>query len=513
MYKIAIDVGGTNTDAVITNYDGKVIAKVKENTTLDIQSGISKAITSVVNNAKVEPDKIKFAMLGTTQCTNAIVERAKLKPVVSIRLASDSTHAIKQYCSWPKELKSKVESQSFIVDGGYEYDGKEIKPINREQIINIVKSAPVQNYAISGVFSPLDKTQELDVKQIILDLEPQANVSLSHEIGSLSLLERENATILNSSLQDVIKLVAEGFEKALVTNGIKNAVPYICQNDGTIMNLEFATKHPILTISSGPTNSIRGGGYLSGCKDALIIDIGGTTTDVGAITKGLARESQGTTKIGGVESNFRMPDMISVGLGGGTIVTVDGENIQVGPESVGYQIVSKAQCFGGDVLTLSDVAKCLGRTDIGDYDPKIDYELAQKVDEIVNNMIINAATQMKVDANSVDIILVGGGVPIINPEYFKEDKIQLPEDSEVANAIGASIAQTSGSYEALIAMKGKDKEEVVQGVIDNATKLAIDSGADEASIEIVEVSKTPLAYHPEEAYVIKTKVIGDLLFN
>ncbi len=513
MYKIAIDVGGTNTDAVITDYAGKVIAKIKENTTLDIQSGISKAIESVVKIAQINPNQIKFAMLGTTQCTNAIVERTKLKPVVSIRLASEATHAIKQYCNWPEDLRQQVEAESHIVDGGYEYDGKVIKPINREQIIEIVNTSSIQNYAISGVFSPLDKMQELEVREIILELEPEANISLSHEIGSLSLLERENATILNSSLQNVIKLVTNGFENALIENGITNAVPYICQNDGTIMNLDFATKHPILTISSGPTNSIRGGGYLLGCKDALIVDIGGTTTDIGAITKGLARESQGTTQIGGVESNFRMPDMISVGLGGGTIVEINGDTIKVGPESVGYQIVNKAQCFGGETLTLSDVAKRLGRTKLGTCEPQISYELALKIDKIVNEMIVDAAMQMKIDANSVDIILVGGGVPIINPDYFQDDNIKLPENSEVANAIGASIAQTSGSYEVLVAMKGKDKEQVVKQIIDGAKQMAINSGADANSIEVVEVLKTPLAYHPEEAYVINTKVIGDLLFN
>ncbi len=513
MYKIAIDVGGTNTDAVLTDYDGNILGKTKQNTTLDIHSGISKAIEEIVGTANVDVSQVKFAMLGTTQCTNAIVERQKLKQVVSIRLATEATKSIKQYCDWPVDLREKVEAQSYIVDGGYEYDGQEISPINKKQIEEIVDNATVHNYAISGVFSPLDKKQEIEVRDIIKNLVPDANISLSHEIGSLSLLERENATILNSSLQDVIQLVTKGFKAALADNGIINATPYICQNDGTIMNLQFATTHPILTISSGPTNSIRGGGYLSGCKEALIVDIGGTTTDIGAITKGLARESQGTTKIGGVESNFRMPDMISVGLGGGTIVTVEEDNIKIGPQSVGYKIVTEAKCFGGDILTLSDIAKTLGRTDIGNCNPEIDIELAKQIDLKVNQMISDATTQMKVSADGVDIILVGGGVPIVNPDLFEEDYIKMPEHSEVANAIGASIAQTSGSYELLTAMKGKDKDKVVNNVIAKASQIAIESGADKDTIEVVEVEKTPLAYHPEEAYVIKTKVIGDLLFN
>lgn len=513
MYKVAIDIGGTNTDAVLTDYSGNILSKTKQNTTKDIQSGIDNALKKIVSLSKVDPAQIKFAMLGTTQCTNAIVERKKLDSVTTIRLASSATHAIKPFCDWPQDLKKIVDGGSFIVDGGYEYDGKEIKPINKNQIIEIVNNNKIHNYAISGVFSPLDPSQEQEVKEIILSIAPDANISLSSEIGSLSLLERENATILNSSLKQTIKLVTDGFKFALLNNGIKEATPYICQNDGTIMNLQYATDHPILTISSGPTNSIRGGGFLSKCSDALIVDVGGTTTDIGAIQSGLARESQGTSKIGGVESNFRMPDIISVGFGGGTIVTIDGDNISVGPESVGYNLITEAICFGGSTLTLTDVAKKLGRTNIGTHDVFIDIELAQKIDKIVNTEIQNAISQMKTEEGKSNLLLVGGGVAIINPEFFNTDNTFLLEHSEVANAIGASIAQTSGTYEALVALKGKDKDKVVNEICDKAIENAINSGACEESIEIVEIIKTPLSYHPEEAYTIKAKVIGDLTFK
>ncbi len=512
MYKIAIDVGGTNTDAVITNEDNKLIAKTKVNTSLDIVSGITKAMQEVTAISGIDLSQVKWAMLGTTQCTNAIVERKKLEKVEVIRLAGQSGHAIEPFCDWPQDLVETINGGYHIVDGGYDYDGSEIAAINYQQIDDIISNNTTHNYAICGVYSPLNNEQEQAVADYIASKDANANISISSQIGSLNLLERENATILNSSLRTVINTVVSGFKDGLIAVGITNAKAYICQNDGTIMNASYALSYPILTISSGPTNSIRGGAKLAVAKDAIIVDIGGTTTDVGAVVKGLARESQGKTAIGGVESNFRMPDMISIGVGGGTIVTIENDNIKIGPESVGYQLTQKALCFGGDTLTLSDVAKRLGRIEIGDtnVDDKLSLQLATEIDRKTNEMILVAIEAMKTEAVRTQVILVGGGSIVANPKYFTEDDIIIPENYGVANALGASIAQTSGSYESLIAMIDKDRESEVAKVVDLAIENAITTGADRQTIEVVSISQTPLSYHPQEAYVVKAKVIGDL---
>ena len=95
-----------------------------------------------------------------------------------------------------------------------------------------------------------------------------------------------------------------------------NAEVYLSQNDGTLMTMEHARRYPILTIACGPTNSIRGASYLSRRDDAIVIDVGGTTTDLGVLSHGFPRESGVAVTIGGVRTNFRMPDLVSVGLGG-----------------------------------------------------------------------------------------------------------------------------------------------------------------------------------------------------
>src|SRR5690606_38196038 len=125
---------------------------------------------------------------------------------------------------------------------------------------------------------------------------------------------------------------------------------FVSQNDGTLMNAEFVEKYPVLTFASGPTNSMRGAAYLSGIKDALVADIGGTTTDIGVLANGFPRESSVTVDIGGVRTNFRMPDILALGLGGGSLVSQT-PPVKIGPQSVGYQLREKALVFGGDTLT------------------------------------------------------------------------------------------------------------------------------------------------------------------
>ena len=139
-------------------------------------------------------------------------------------------------------------------------------------------------------------------------------ISRSHEIGSIGLLERENATVLNAALTGVAERATEGFAAALRASGI-TAAAFLSQNDGTLMTFERAAGQPVLTIGSGPTNSLRGGGWLAGLRDAVVVDVGGTTADLGVLVKGFPRESAAAVEVGGVRTNFRMPDLVSVALG------------------------------------------------------------------------------------------------------------------------------------------------------------------------------------------------------
>lgn len=514
MYKLGIDVGGTNTDAVLIDDALRVAASLKTPTTNDISSGINQAIHDILAMADIDRNSIQQAMLGTTQCTNAIVENKHLAPVALVRLAAPAMMGIVPMVDWPENLTSFVQA-SITVKGGYEYDGKEISPLDEEALYKFFQEikGKIQSIAISCVFSPIRKEQEDRCAEIAREvLGDDVIISKSNEIGSLSFIERENATILNAGLYEVARSFTDGFAQSLEKEGVTHADIYLSQNDGTLMTMEDAKRYPILTIACGPTNSIRGAAYLSRMKDGIIIDVGGTTTDFGVIQHGFPRESSVAASIGGVRTNFRMPDVISIGLGGGSIVHEENGEILVGPESVGYEITRKAKVFGGDVLTATDIAVRLGMAEIGNPElvKDVDIEFAKKAMKIIRAMVEEGIDKMKVNNQDVDVILVGGG-SIIIPEVLEGSaQVIKPVHYGVANAIGSAISKVSGTYEQLVNYDETPREEAMAKAKVEAIKLAVEAGASEDTVEIIDVEDVPLAYYPGNTARLKIKAAGDL---
>ena len=304
-----------------------------------------------------------------------------------------------------------------------------------------------------------------------------------------------------------------GFAASLRQEGITGAEIYLSQNDGTLMTLEQAGRYPIRTIACGPTNSIRGAGWLSGCRDAIIIDAGGTTTDLGVIRNGFPRESGVASSIGGVRTNFRMPDILSIGLGGGSIVrTAPDGRITVGPDSVGYAITERALVFGGDTLTASDIAVRLGMAEMGDpaLVSHIDPDFARRVMDVIREMAEDALDAMKTSAGDADVILVGGGSVILPQTLAGAGTVLRPDHFGVANAIGGAISKVSGSFEGLFDYDRADRASSLETARNQAVARAVRAGAKPGTVEIVEVEEVPLAYHPGRTSRIKVKAAGDL---
>ena len=335
--RIGIDVGGTNTDAVLM--DGRtVVGWAKSPTTRDVSSGITNVLTTLLTETQVTPGAIRAVMLGTTHFTNAVVERRNLSRTAVLRIGLPATAALRPFVDWPQDLVQAIGGVSYLVHGGYEFNGRPIAPLNTDEIREAARKIRDQGIAcigVSSVFSPVNPDQEQQAAAILAEEIPGARISLSHEIGRIGLLERENAAAMNACLAHLAERIVNSFRDALRGLGI-TAPFFISQNDGTLMSAEFVEKYPVLTFASGPTNSMRGAALLSGLKDAVVVDIGGTTSDVGVLVNGFPREASVAVRIGGVRTNFRMPDVISFGLGGGSHVKPD--PLQVGPQSVGYEL-------------------------------------------------------------------------------------------------------------------------------------------------------------------------------
>ena len=515
MYKLGIDVGGTNTDAVLIDEARQVVAEIKNPTSGDIYEGILGAIRNVLAASGVNPAEIRQAMLGTTQCTNAIVERKGLEPVAVLRIGAPATLGIPPMVDWAEDIKKVVAAQA-IIGGGFEYDGKELWPFDEDAARKFFESVKgkVQSVAISCVFSTVRNEHEQKAAELCRDVMGDGvHITISSEIGSMGLIERENAAILNAALYRVAERFTDGFAKSLAELGISNADIYLSQNDGTLMTMEHARRYPILTIACGPTNSIRGASYLSSLRDALVVDVGGTTTDLGVIRNGFPRESSVAVTIGGVRTNFRMPDVLTIGLGGGSIVRqhADG-SVTVGPDSVGYCITEKALIFGGDTITATDIAVRLGMFELGDKSKTdcIRIEVAEKAMDAIRRLAEDAIDAMKVSGDEVDVILVGGGSIILPGRLAGAGSVTKPEHFGTANAIGSAISKVSGTFEKLIDYDKVPRDEALAEAKREAADMAVNAGAIRETVEIIEVEDVPLAYYPGNTNRVKIKAAGDL---
>ncbi len=509
--RIGVDVGGTNTDAVLMDGE-KVVGWHKTPTTPDVTDGITTAMKTVLRETKIPVRRIKAVMIGTTHFTNAVVERKRLMQTAAVRLGLPATEALPPMVDWPPDLRATIGDHKYLVHGGHEFDGREISPLDEKEVRDAardIKSRGIKAVAISAVFSPVNSSFEERAAEIIRNQIPDASLSLSHEIGRMGLLERENAAILNACLGDLAKAIVQSFRQAL--KDVKIDAPfYLSQNDGTLMSADFAEKYPVLTFASGPTNSMRGAAFLSGAKDAMVVDLGGTTSDVGMLLRGFPREASVAVEISGVRTNFRMPDVYSFGLGGGSIVSK--EPVKIGPQSVGYELNTKALVFGGSVLTATDLAVAGGLADIGDAGAvkQLDSAFVRTALDEMQAMVEIAVDRMKTSAEPIPLILVGGGTILVSGQIKGASEMVKPEHFPVANAIGAAIAQVGGETDRVFALAEMGRDEALRQARQEATDKAVAAGAREETVTIVDVEEVPLAYLPSNAVKIRVKAVGDL---
>ncbi len=496
--RIGIDIGGTNTDGVIIDGQDRIIEAVKYSTTAHLEKGFEDVLTALLNQSKINSEQIMGVFVGTTHATNAILQCKDLYRVGVIRLAGHQPITLPPAYGWPKKLLHNILSGSLTLDGGFECDGRSLTKFNSLQIQEAAQKLiekGAESLAICGVFSPLHPEQEVIAAEIIRKaLGENVPVSLSHCIGGIGFIERENATILNAALKKVMK---SGF-KYLLSSCQKLGVQcplYVTQNNGSLISLEEAMEYPVLTISAGPTNSFVGGVKLAGLNDALVVDIGGTSTDVGVVHNGFPRRCLHNSSIGGVSLNFSMPDVISIAVGGGSHVRLEGNQVVIGPESVSRKLFEEAVSFGGPQLTLTDIALALGHIKIpqarvesviGDYDAKCVINAAR-------DRIYSLVKQIEAEKGHLPVILVGGGASLIPLSVFGDRYIH-PEHASVANAYGAALAEVAVTVNKVVCLDNREAE--IELLKEETFAKLRNKGACSATSRIVDVSVLPYFYMP-----------------
>ncbi len=509
MRRIGIDVGGTNTDAVLIE-DGKVIRAVKAPTSEDVTTGILDSLKALGSTGALKDRKVDGVMIGTTHFINAVVQRRHLTRVGALRLGMPATSTLPPFCDWPEDLAALVRGGVWMVEGGHEYDGRLFMPLDEAAVTKAaeeMKKLGLKSVAISAIFSPLDPGHERRAAELVAKVLPDASITCSSDLGRIGLLERENAGLLNAALADLARETIAAFEKSIRDSGI--AAPlFITQNDGTVAEAGQARRLPVYSFASGATNSMRGAAYLSGLKDAMVIDVGGTTTDVGQLKNGFPREANSVVKVGGVRTLFRMPDLLSIGLGGGSHVELD--PLKVGPVSVGYRLLKDGIAFGGRQLTTTDIAVATGLLKLGDRAKvaHLDAATCRKVFDEAARLAEEAIDRMKTEAGDIKLIAVGGGAFLIPDRMPGVSQVIHVEHGDCANAVGAAIAQVSGECDQIFKdMTRVDAIAAAQGI---ANDRAVAAGAARNSLSTIESEDMPLAYLPGNSVRVRVRVVGDV---
>ena len=326
---LGIDTGGTYTDAVLFSDNAGVLAKAKSLTTKhDLVIGISGAVDAVLAKFDGDVSNIALTSISTTLATNALVE-GKGGSIALVMIGFEEQDMEKS------GLKEALAGDPVIfIPGGHDVSGNERKlDMSALDEFILLHGNNISGFAIAGYFAVRNASHELKVRDYLIEKTGLAT-TCSHELSSkLGGPKRALTTVLNARLIPVIQDLILACRSHLEKTGIQSPL-MVVRGDGALVNADFALKRPIETILSGPAASLVGAKFLLGTKDAIISDIGGTTTDVAILEKGWPRiEPQGAS-VGGFTTMVEAVAMHTFGLGGDSVVEVDDTNktkVKLGP--------------------------------------------------------------------------------------------------------------------------------------------------------------------------------------
>ncbi len=488
-YIIGIDIGGTHIDLVVVDDKQSIIKSHKQVHQKPLNDSIIQAIQKLIGQ-DLNPKYCQAIHIGTTIAINSLLEQKNLKKVGVLRLAAHQPDMPPAY-HFPASLKEKILVDFVNVNAGFEYNKRAMGALSKHEVLDGLKKLCAQgaeSIAVVGCFSPLYAEQELEVLNIIEEVANQKlSVCLSHQIGGLGFLNRENNTILNACLQGSLSAELLNLQKQIHQLGF-TAPLFITQNNGCLMTLEEALEFPIKTIASGPTNSLIGACKLAGLNQAVIVDIGGTSTDIGVVENGFPRYSFESAKIAGIQTDYMLPEIQVLALGGGSQIKTQNTKIQIGPESLGADLFTQALTFGGNQLCLHDAAYVL-QTQL----PFLQLGV-EKAEMIMAQLMETLQQQIDkiIQVKNYPILLVGGGAGLIVHHHLLPN-MKRPMHFAVANAYGAALAEISATVDEVCSL-AEHKQAIIEKLEGKAKSKAIQNGAKASSVRIIQKELLPFYY-------------------
>jgi len=456
---IGLDVGGTHTDVVLVGKDG-LIKEIKVPTDpSDLFNSVLAGLTAITRDH--DPEKINRIVLSTTLITNAIVQN-KTQPAGMIVAGGPGID--------PEFYRTN--SNYFAVAGSIDHRGREIKPIDPAEIKDItahLKTEGIEHVGVVGKFSVRNPSHELEISNILK--ASFERVFMGHRIsGNLNFPRRIATTFLNASVYPIHKEFYHAVEKSLETSGLKLPIRLL-KADGGNMRFRSSIEHPAQTILSGPAASAMGAVAFSPQKeDTLVMDIGGTTTDMAVLINRAPVLDPLGIELGRYKTLIRSLETLSIGLGGDSAVRVSKGKLKVGPERLG-----PAMAYGGPAPTPTDALFILENITDGSREKAVAgieplakalgfsvRAFAAEILDVSCKKILSAARQLIYRINSKpvytvhelqegyvvrpkSILVLGGPAPYFARylESVSDYRVRVVPRWKVANAIGAALARTT----------------------------------------------------------------------
>jgi N-methylhydantoinase A/oxoprolinase/acetone carboxylase beta subunit len=323
-YGLGIDAGGTYTDAVVYDFAlDTVLASGKGRTTVhDYTIGIAEAVEAIDHELL---RKVSLVSVSTTLATNAIVEQRGRK--VGLLLMHSG-----------KFQPEKIENNPFaLVAGSMDIDGRELVPLDSREIAQkareMVDRSGVQAFAISGYGGSVNPSHEIAAKKAVQDATG-LHVCCGHELSDLyNFYLRANTAVLNARIIPLLEQFLEDIDRYLAGTGIKAPV-MVVRGDGSLMSSSLAREYPVETSLSGPAASVAGARYLTKSMNATVLDVGGTTSDIGRISDGSVQLCERGAQVGAWRTHVKALDMSTLGLGGDSEILYAKRRFSIGPRRI-----------------------------------------------------------------------------------------------------------------------------------------------------------------------------------
>ena len=488
-YKIGVDVGGTFTDVFLLNETtGQLAVHKVSSTPEDPSRAIIRGVSEILQIQKIPPDQVTYLAHGTTVATNAIIEQKGGKVgLLTTQGFRDLLEIGRQtrprlydlHLDYPppivtRDLRLEVKERVL-------HTGEVFIPLDEQSVqdqITILKKNKVDAVVLCLLYAYLNPNHEIRMKEMVREAMPGCYLSVSHEVlPEFREYERLSTTVLNASLMPVIDTYLRNFKKEAKRIGVLVS-PRINQCNGGVMSVETACQFPIRTALSGPSAGVIGAFFIGNSMnrlDLITFDMGGTSTDVCLLEKGISSISSDRW-VGGYPAKIPSVDVNAVGAGGGSIAWIDLDGLmKVGPKSAGASPGPACYGLGGTEPTVTDANVILGRLNpeylLGGR-MKIDKSLAESaltrlgeklglrlmetahgVIRIVTANMVKAIRTISIergyDPKEFSLLAFGGAGPLHAVGVAKEleiSRVIVPPNPGILCAMGLIVADARNDY-------------------------------------------------------------------